>query len=164
MAKGPRYSVKFRRRREGKTDYQKRVNYLKSKKTRLVVRRSNKYITAQVVQYSTKGDKTLALVSSKNLEKLGWSYSRKNIPAAYLTGLLLGKKAEVKEAILDIGELHTREGTRIYAVAKGFKDAGIKLSCDEKMFPKEERLQGKHISDKIAKKFEEVKKKILAKK
>jgi len=164
MAKGPRYSVKFRRRREGKTDYQKRVNYLKSKKTRLVVRRSNKYIIAQVVEYSTKGDKTLALVNSKSLEKLGWTYSKKSIPAAYLTGLILGKKAKVKEAILDIGELHTREGTRIYAVAKGFKDAGINLSCDEKMFPKEDRLQGKHISDKIAKKFDEVKKKISAKK
>lgn len=164
MATGPRYSVKFRRRREGKTNYKKRVDYLKSKKPRLVIRKSNKYIRAQIVEYSTKGDKTISSVNSRVLEKLGWNYSKKNIPAAYLTGLLLGKSTKVKESILDIGDLHSREGTRIYAVAKGFKDAGVKLPCDEKMFPKQERIEGKHINDKAIKKFEEVKKKILNKK
>lgn len=164
MAKGPRYSVRFKRRREGKTNYRQRVDYLKSKKPRLVIRKSNKYIITQIIEYSIKGDKTLFSVNSKTLEKLGWNYSKKSIPAAYLTGLLLGKTTKIKECILDLGDLHSREGTRIYAVAKGFKDAGSKLPCDEKMFPKQERIEGKHISDKVAKKFEEVKKKILSKK
>ena len=164
MAKGPRYAVKFRRRREGKTDYKKRISFVKSGKPRLVIRRSNKYITAQIVQYATKRDKTLAFVNSKELDKLGWKYSKKNIPAAYLTGLLLGKKAKVKEAILDMGDYPSVIQSRIYSVAKGFKDAGISLPCDEKMFPKEDRIIGKHINDQIPKKFEEIKKKILAKK
>ena len=44
MAKGKRYSVKFRRRREGKTNYKKRLAFVKSDLPRLVVRRSNKYL------------------------------------------------------------------------------------------------------------------------
>ena len=44
MATGPRYAVKFRRRREGKTDYKKRLNLLKSELPRFIVRISNKYI------------------------------------------------------------------------------------------------------------------------
>ncbi len=43
MTMGPRYVVKFRRRRDGMTYYQKRLQYLKSGIPRLVVRTSNKH-------------------------------------------------------------------------------------------------------------------------
>lgn len=164
MAGGPRYSVRFRRRRKGKTDYKKRINYLKSKKPRLVVRKSNKYVRAQVVKYDPQGDKTITAVSSKVLGNFGWGESKKNIPAAYLTGLLLGTKSKVQDVILDIGVQSRRAGTRIYAVAKGFKDAGGKVSCNKKMFPAEDRIKGKHINDKMSKLFKKVKKKILSEK
>ena len=59
MAIGPRYSVKFRRRRLNKTNYQKRLNLLKSKKPRLVLRRSNAFFYSQVIEYNLTGDKTL---------------------------------------------------------------------------------------------------------
>jgi len=47
-AKGPSYVVYYRRRREGKTDYAKRLALVKSGKTRMVVRRSNKGLVIQL--------------------------------------------------------------------------------------------------------------------
>ena len=160
----PRYKMPFRRRREGKTDYKKRLKLLYSKKPRLVFRRSLKYITAQIVEYPPKGDKTIVGVTSKNLKKLGWPHACDNTPAAYLTGLLIGKKAlekGIKEAVLDIGLYHSTKGGRMYALAKGVIDAGLILHVDESMFPSEDRLKGKHISEEIEKSVEEVKNKIL---
>jgi large subunit ribosomal protein L18 len=49
MGHGPRYRVPWRRRREGKTNYYKRLKLIRSGKPRLVVRRTNKYIIAQIV-------------------------------------------------------------------------------------------------------------------
>ena len=75
MAKGKRYSVKFRRRREGKTNYKKRLAFVKSDLPRLVVRRSNKYFNLQIIDNKPTGDVTLAHFNSKNLSKLGWKHS-----------------------------------------------------------------------------------------
>jgi large subunit ribosomal protein L18 len=38
-------------------------------------------------------------------------------------------------------------GSRIFAAVKGMLDAGVNVKADEKAFPKEERLTGKHIED-----------------
>jgi large subunit ribosomal protein L18 len=89
-----------------------------------------------------------------------------NVPAAYLTGLLAGKKAKrlnVNEAILDIGLQNSTKGSRIYAAVKGIIDSGVNVPHDVEMLPKEDRLTGKHIvgANKITSNFEEVKKKIL---
>jgi large subunit ribosomal protein L18 len=167
----PTYKMPFRRRREGKTDYKKRLKLLLSKKPRLVVRRSLKYITAQIVKFEPgKGDTTLVAVTSRNLKKLGWRYACDNLPSAYLTGLSIGVKAlekGIKEAVLDIGLYRSIKGTRIYAVAKGAVDAGLKINVNEKMFPGEERIRGEHIANylqkfkDIVKDFEEIKEKIL---
>src|SRR3989338_66668 len=98
-----------RRRAEQKTDYKARLLFLKSGKPRLVVRKTNRYIIAQVVESSIAQDKVLFGVTSKDLLSKGWpkekSGSLKSLPAAYLTGLMLGKmaKGKVKETILDIG-------------------------------------------------------------
>jgi large subunit ribosomal protein L18 len=166
----PTYKMPFRRRREGKTDYKRRLRLLLSKKPRLVVRKSLKYIRAQIVEFNKKGDRTLVFAISKQLKNFGWNYSCDNLPASYLTGLLVGKRAlekGVKEAVLDLGLNPSTKGSRIYACVKGALDAGLKVNVSEEVLPSEERIKGMHISTYIQKfknipeDFEVVKKKIL---
>ncbi|MEM5790957.1 MAG: 50S ribosomal protein L18 [Candidatus Aenigmatarchaeota archaeon] len=164
MKVSPTYRIQFKRRREGKTDYKRRLKLLSSKKPRLVVRKSLKYIRAQIIEFDKKGDKTIASAFSKELEKFGWKYSFKNLPASYLTGLLIGKRAiekGVKEAILDIGLYPSTKGSKIYACGKGALDAGLKIPIKEEILPSEERIKGEHIVKDLPKTFEEIKKKIL---
>ncbi len=165
MAMGPRFSVKFRRAREGKTDYKKRVTLLKSNLPRLVVRKSNKQILAQVVSFDVKGDRVIAQANSAELKKLGWRHGLKNTPAAYLTGLLAGKRAlekKVPEAILDVGLYTTVRGAKVFAALKGAVDAGLKINHDTKVFPAEDRIAGKHIKRAgLPDEFEAVKQKVV---
>ena len=56
-----------RRRREGRTNYTKRLILLKGNAPRLVVRKSNKYILLQIVESSHAQDKILISVSTKDL-------------------------------------------------------------------------------------------------
>lgn len=144
------YRIMFRRKREGRTNYKKRLNTLSSRKLRLVVRKSINNIQACAVDYEEKGDKIIACAHSKELVKLGWKYNTGNVPAAYLTGLLLGKKAKEKgipSLVLDIGLCKSVAGSRLYAVLSGVVDGGIKVPHDSKILPTEERLSGKHITD-----------------
>ncbi len=149
MAKGPRYKVPYRRRREGKTNYRKRLRLLLSRKPRLVVRITNRRVIAQIVEYHPDGDKVLVGVDSSMLTKYGWKGDLNNTPAAYLTGLLVGKKAlekGIREAILDIG-LHTpTRGGRVFAVLKGAVDAGLDVPHSEEVLPDESRIRGEHIA------------------
>ena len=149
MKLSPRYKMPFKRRREGKTNYQKRLQLLKSGEPRLVVRKSLNYIIAQLTEFNGKGDKILATVTSKELKKIGWTFACDNLPAAYLTGLLIGKKSldkKITDAVLDSG-LHTSvKGSRVYAVAKGAKDAGLNVPVNEEILPSEERIKGEHIA------------------
>ena len=150
MAWKPTYNVNFRRRREGKTNYQKRLAALKSNQPRLVVGRSNKRVTAQIVQYVREGDKVIASADSKELAKYGWKAGLRNLSAAYLTGFLCGvkaKKENVTEVILDIGLLTPIKGSNAFAVLKGAVDAGLKVPHDDSAFPAEDRLKAKHIAD-----------------
>ena len=142
------YTVPPRRKREGKTDYRKRLTLLKSGVPRLVVRKSLKNILAQIIQYQPTGDKVLVSAHSNELKRFGWMLHNGNATAGYLVGLLLGekaKKAKIKEAILDIGLHHSVKGTSIYAVVKGSIDAGLRVPCDPDILPKDDRLQGKHV-------------------
>ena len=136
----------FRRKKEGKTDYKKRLALLKSKKLRLVVRRSNKHMIAQLVKYSDNGDIMVHNFSTKHLAKFGWQMNTGNIPSAYLLGLLLGKTAKGEEAILDLGLQTPISGSRVYAVLKGVIDGGLKIAYSEESLPSGDRLSGKHIS------------------
>ena len=157
-------TIRFRRKREGKTNYKKRLALLKSGKPRLVIRRSNKHITLQVVNYDPDGDKVLVTVNSKVLAKKGWKYSTKSLPAAYLAGVLLGKSAlekGVEEAIVDIGMFHHINGSRLTAAIKGAVDAGLKVPVGDNIFPSDDRLSGAHISDEVVKSFEKLKKELL---
>lgn len=141
--------VAFRRKREGKTNYKTRLELLKGNKPRLVARRSLKNITAQIVQYTHDGDKVVVGVSSKSLEKLGWKADRSNIPAAYLTGFMLGKnaiKAGISEAVLDMGFFPSIKGNRIFAVLRGAIDAGLKIPHSATVLPSDDAVNGKLIA------------------
>ena len=183
MANKSTYKVQFRRRLDGKTNYKKRLALLKSGLHRLVVRRTNNYVTAQIIEYDPTGDKTIVNITSKQLEKFGWKAGTKSLPAAYLTGLLAGtkaKEAKVEKAILDIGFAIPQRKGWWGAALKGAIDAGLKIPAGEEALPTEERISGKHIEEfskkeeiagtmfskvgkqtDLTKTFEEVKQKIL---
>jgi large subunit ribosomal protein L18 len=146
MSKDKTFEVKFKRRRQGKTDYETRLAFIKSGKTRIVVRKTGKHIIAHAVKYAPKGDVTLANANSKELNKIGF-YGTNNTPSAYLTGLLLGKRLKEKEAILDIGRRQPSHGSVVFAVLKGLLDSGVKVPHSEKAFPNEERINGKVLED-----------------
>jgi large subunit ribosomal protein L18 len=175
--------IKYRRKREGKTNYKKRLTLLLSKKPRLVIRRSTNNISLQVIDYHEDGDKVLVSANSSELKSIGWKANTGNIPAAYLTGLLLAKKAKnkkVKEVVVDIGLNTPSKGSRIFSALKGAIDGGLETPHTEDRFPSEDVVSGKeiinylkntkligkqfssYIKDKIdiAKQFEDVKKKI----
>lgn len=150
MARGPRYKVPFRRRREGKTNYRKRLRMIISGKPRLVIRKTNKYIVTQLVEAKVEGDRILASAHSSELKKYGWKASYSNTPAAYLTGLLIGFKsirAGIKEAIVDIGLHRPVKGAKIFAVLKGAVDAGLEIPHGEEKLPSQDRIKGKHIAN-----------------
>ena len=146
MATSPRTRVPFRRRREGRTNYRTRLALLKSQETRLVVRRTNGNVIVQFVDWSQTGDAVKATAVAQELKKMGWEGSAKNTPAAYLTGLLAGKRAAqagVESAVLDIGRHTPTKGSRVFAALKGVLDAGIDVPHGgEDIYPSEERLSG----------------------
>jgi len=134
-----------RRRREGLTDYRKRLKLVKSGLPRLVIRKTNRYIIVQVIKSKMGGDETLITVTSKKLAEYGWKASFKNTPAAYLTGLLAGmlaKKKGVEKAIVDIGLHRAVKGSKVFAAVKGFIDAGLEVPAGEEIFPDEDRIKG----------------------
>ena len=149
MASGPRYCVKFRRRREGKTDFKSRLALVKSRKPRMVVRKTSTNIIVQFVTYAPEGDKVLGTAISRELKTLGWKYSTKSTPAAYLTGYLASKRVagKVSEAVLDIGLSGPKKGSKIFAALKGALDGGIKIPHGKEIIPSEDRIKGKHIED-----------------
>ncbi|KAK4717625.1 hypothetical protein R3W88_015963 [Solanum pinnatisectum] len=98
-----RFQVKFKRRREGKTDYRARnrlINQDKNKyntpKYRFVVRFTNKDIIAQIVSASIAGDMILASAYASELPRFGLKVGLTNYAAAYCTGLLLARRVLTK--------------------------------------------------------------------
>ncbi len=94
-----RFQVKFRRRREGKTDYYQRKrltvqrkNKYNTPKWRFVVRRTNQRIICQVVSSTVEGDKIKASADSFELKRFGLTVGLTNYSAAYCTGLLAGRR------------------------------------------------------------------------
>lgn len=79
-----RYQVKFKRRREGKTDYyaRKRLifqdkNKYNTPKYRLIVRLSNRDITAQIAYSRIEGDRVVCAAYSRELPKYGVKVSNR---------------------------------------------------------------------------------------
>jgi len=162
---GKIYRLSFRRRREGKTNYRSRLALLKSRKNRVVVRKTCHNIRGQVIQYTPQGDKILVNAISSELKKYGWDSHGTNAPASYLTGFLLGKRAKakgIKEGVLDIGLHAPSKGANIFCTLNGMLDAGIKIPHGKDILPSEDRIKGVHIDKKLSKKVDRVKEKIEA--
>ena len=139
-----------KRRKQSKTNYNKRLILLKGNTPRLVVRKTNKYLVVQIIESKDAEDLVKYSINTRDLLKQGWpkemSGSLKSIPAGYLVGLLLGKKAkELKgKIILDSGLIPSTKGSRVYAVVKGLIDSGIKINCSDKVMPSNERIEGEN--------------------
>lgn len=149
MKKKTTNSLPFKRRVIGRTNYKKRVALLKADRPRLVVRKSISNMNLALAEYSEKGDKIILSVNSKALEKLGWKADKGNVPSAYLTGFLLGKKAKekgIEDAVLDIGLNSSVRGSRIYAAVAGALDAGIRIPQNPEILPHKDRINGVHIA------------------
>mmetsp|Transcript_9309 Transcript_9309/g.6679 ORF Transcript_9309/g.6679 Transcript_9309/m.6679 type:complete len:315 (+) Transcript_9309:41-985(+) len=147
------FQTKFRRRREGKTDYRQRhklitqdKNKYKSPKYRLCVRFSNKYVLCQIISAEIRGDIVLCSAHSKELAKHGLPAGYKNYSAAYCTGLLLARRllkqlgmdevySGVEEVTGDVATCEDEETGRTFYMEevdeerrpfRAFLDVGIK--------------------------------------
>jgi large subunit ribosomal protein L5e len=103
-----RFQVKFRRRREGKTDYRQRralviqdKNKYQTPKYRFVVRFTNKTVICQVAYTDLKGDKIVAAAYSSELPRYGLKAGLKNYAAAYCTGLLCARRLLASKGLGD---------------------------------------------------------------
>ena len=143
------HSKILQRIRSEKTNYKKRRIMLMGKSDFISINVTNENIQVQISKPEITGDKVIASAHSRFLIKDGWKGSRKNIPAAYLTGYLVGKRALSKgidNAIIYSG---TRKYTqRMAAVVKGVIDTGLKVPADNETFPPEERINGEHLKVK----------------
>jgi large subunit ribosomal protein L5e len=105
--------VKYKRRRQGKTDYyaRKRLitqarNKYNAPKYRLVVRFTNKDIICQIITAELTGDKVFAAAYAHELKRYGITHGLTNWASAYATGLLVARRALKK---LDLDEDFTGE-------------------------------------------------------
>ena len=166
MARGKRQRMRYRRREVGLTDYRRRLKLLRGGKPRAVVRVSNTQIVCQLVDYEPDGDKVLAASSGATLVKdFKWpkKASRKSVPACYLAGYALAKRATAAghdTAVLDIGLAASTRGNRVFAALKGMVDGGLDIPHSESVIPDEKRLAGEHIDGKLAKAVEKTRKSI----
>lgn len=161
MAHGKNQRLRFKRRRDGETDYRRRMKLLRGETPRAVVRISNTQTICQLVEFNPDGDIVIASVNGKALvDKYSWpeDASRKSIPASYLTGFALAKDAISsghESAILDIGLSASSKGSRVFAALKGMIDAGLEIPHGEDVLPDEDRINGMHIDasmgDKVKK-------------
>jgi large subunit ribosomal protein L18 len=148
---------RFNRRTRGLTNYKQRLGLLKSELTRAVVRQSNNNMLVQLVDYADDGDMILTSAKSHELKKLGYTLNTGNTVAAYLTGMLAGKrllalKKGTSEVIIDMGLQRSFYGGRIYAAIKGLRDSGVDVKVSDVVFPVEERLSGAHLKQDDAEK------------
>jgi len=98
-----RFQVKFKRRRECKTDYYARQrlitqdkNKYKTPKYRFVVRKSHRDITCQIFSSDLPHDVCLASAYSHELQRYGVTLGLTNYAASYCTGLLLARRVNSK--------------------------------------------------------------------
>lgn len=153
-------TIPFRRKRDKLTNYRKRLSLLKSRTPRLVVRSSIQNMLMQIVEYHPQGDKILVEAHSSELKKYGMDVVNGNIPCAYLTGLVLAKKAKaagITTAIVDFGLQTVTAGSKLFAAVKGAVDGGLDVPLGEQSVPSQDRLIGKHIATNKATKFTRVK-------
>jgi len=98
-----RFQVKFKRRREGRTDYyaRKRLvvqdkNKYNTPKYRMIVRFTNKDIVCQIAYARIVGDMVICSAYAHELPRYGVKVGLTNYAAAYCTGLLLARRLLAK--------------------------------------------------------------------
>ncbi|KAL9457194.1 hypothetical protein AB3S75_006270 [Citrus x aurantiifolia] len=145
-----RYQVKYKRRREGKTDYRARIrlinqdkNKYNTPKYRFVVRFTNKDITAQIISASIAGDIVLASAYAHELPRYGLEVGLTNYAAAYCTGLLLARRvlkmlemdAEYEGNVEATGEDYSVEPTENRRPFRALLDVGlVKTTTGNRVF------------------------------
>lgn len=141
------YVQTLKRIRSDKTNYRKRAALLIGRHSFVTVKVSDQNIAAQVLKPTPTGDIVIASAHSRELAKQDWRGAFNNLPACYLTGLLMGKKTlekGVKNAVLYIGKDHFT--SRVAACLKGIVDSGVTMPVSEESLPPEERITGRHIA------------------
>ena len=106
-----RFQTKFKRRRQGKTDYyaRKRLvlqdkNKYNTPKYRLVARITSTRVIAQVIYATIQGDRVFCSAESGELRKWGLNAGLSNYASAYATGLLLARRLLKKVGLADMYE------------------------------------------------------------
>merc|ERR1711893_232509 len=131
-----RFQVKFRRRREGKTDYyaRKRLvvqdkNKYNTPKYRMIVRCSNKDITCQIAYARLEGDRIVAAAYSHELPNYGVKVGLTNYASAYCTGLLLARRVLKKMNLDSAYEGNTEINGEHYMVEDNADGPGAFRAC-----------------------------------
>jgi len=106
--------VKPKRRRQGKTDYyarrrlvQQDKNKYDSKKYRLVARRTNHRVIAQIIYSTMTGDRVLCQADSVELKGFGLTAGLTNYASCYATGLLLARRLLKQVGLADTYEANS---------------------------------------------------------
>jgi large subunit ribosomal protein L18 len=142
------YVHTLKRIRTHKTNYRKREALLISKQDFVTIKISNQNVIAQVLKPEIQGDIVRVSTHSRELRRYGWKGSLNSLPACFLVGLVLGRKAlekGVDKAILYIGNKPFT--SRIAACMKGIVQAGINIPISSESYPTEHRLNGQHIAE-----------------
>ena len=142
------YVHTLKRIRTHKTNYRKREALLISKQDFVTIKISNQNVIAQVLKPEIQGDIVRVSTHSRELRRYGWKGSLNSLPACFLVGLVLGKKAlerGVDKAVLYIGNKPFT--SRIAACMKGIVQAGINIPISSESYPTEHRLNGQHIAE-----------------
>ncbi len=162
MTKITNYRMPYRRRREAKTNYAKRLALIKSRLPRMVMRKTNKGLIIQFVEFAQGGDKIVYGTTTQALSKMfGWP-AKRNTWSAYLIGLYAGvgaKKKGIKTFVADIGMHTPSKGSILFAALKGAVDAGLETSYNEENLPTQKL---NNVPESLKQTFENVKKHILS--
>ncbi|CDJ51961.1 ribosomal protein L5, putative [Eimeria brunetti] len=144
-----RFQVKYRRRREGKTDYAARrrlvlqdKNKYNAPKYRFVVRVTNTRVLCQVMYATLQGDRLVCSADSKELVR----YGIKKGLADQFVGVEkpTGEEYHIEEVseerrpfkcVLDVGIVSTTVGNRVFGAMKGACDGGLHIPHSNKRFP-----------------------------
>ncbi|KAH9938161.1 60S ribosomal protein L5 [Fomitopsis serialis] len=152
-----RFQVKYRRRREGKTDCAFRILIFSSSVQQCPqvppgCPLTNKEVIVQIVYARLQGDFVLCAARSKELPKYGINHGLTNWSAAYATGLLCARRALTKLGLADkyegvaepdgtisltetLDEEDAPSRSRVFGALKGASDGGIYIPHNEKRFP-----------------------------
>jgi len=131
-----RFQVKFRRRREGKTDFfaRKRLvvqdkNKYNTPKYRMIVRFSNSDVCCQIAYARLEGDIVIGAAYSHELPRYGVKVGLTNYAAAYCTGLLLARRILQKFQLDTVYEGNTEINGEMYNVEDNDDGPGAFRAC-----------------------------------